>query len=86
MARCPKYLKVDDFDLLASSLGYTLSDDGVSALGEITEYLATQLILVAASKNGKHPLNFEDITKAASRIGIRLTLASNQPKVENAKI
>ncbi len=83
MGRCPVYLNVDDFDTLAKSLDKSLTDSGAGALGEITEYIATQIILQAA--NGKsEPLDFDAIIQAAKSLGVNLDIDLVRKKVTSA--
>ena len=73
MGRCPEYLNEDDFDKLAGSIGYTLTDTGVSALGEICEQLSLCLIRLAG-KQGEPQIDYVDVIDAARRIGIKMKI------------
>ena len=86
MGRCPVYLNVDDFDNLANSVGLTLTDHGVSAIGEITEFLAKQLLEVAHQLSGKETLDFEDIVRSAEVLKLELLMNAHIRKIDNAWI
>ncbi len=84
MGRCPDYLNVDDFDKLADSVGIRLTDNGVSALGEIIEFLALKLIDRAQKISSENIIDYEHIISAAKTSGIKLTLNSEIKKVISA--
>lgn len=84
MGRCPDYLNVDDFDKLAESVNIRLTDDGVSALGEIIEFLSLRLIDRARKLTSDQTLNYEHIISAAKAAGIKLTLNTETKKVISA--
>ncbi len=73
MARCPEFLRADDFDLLAGSVGARLTDDGVSALGEIAEQVCLLIIeaAVASAPQAAH-LTFDDVVSAGNTLGLRI--------------
>lgn len=85
MGRCPKYLNVNDFDALASSLGITLTDNGVSAIGEICEYLAAHILREAKTGN-LEPLEFDTIVETAQSLGITLEIDQETSIVRKAKL
>jgi hypothetical protein len=84
MGRCPDYLNVDDFDKLAESVDIQLTDDGVSALGEIIEFLALRLINRAQRLSSEKTLDYEHIISAAKSAGFRLTINADEKKVISA--
>ena len=84
MGRCPIYLDVDNFDVLANSMGLSLTDGGVSALGEIAEYLAMQILNNVKQGNSLSNIGFEEIIRSAEACGIHLELDRQQKKVLSA--
>lgn len=86
MGRCPIYLNVDNFDHLAASLDLSLTDDGASALGEITEFLATQILEAIPSDSKEHPITFAAVIAAAERLGISLDVDYGIKTVRGASI
>jgi hypothetical protein len=77
VGRCPDYLDVSNFDALAGAMGLELTDDGVSALGEITELLARQILdFTHQSTQAFRPPSWLDdgmgrLTADAERDGVR---------------
>jgi hypothetical protein len=86
MGRCPKHLNVDNFDSLANSLGIYLTDDGASAIGEICEHLAIQILKSAGAGNQVEALEFNTIIKAASSLGIKLEVDAQKKTVGKASV
>lgn len=86
MGRCPKYLNVDDFDAIAQSMGLKLTDDGVSAVGEICEYIAMQIIRKGSQDGNSEILDFENIVSVAKTLGISLELNRDTKTVVRAII
>lgn len=84
--RCPKFLDVSGFDSLANSIDIKLSDDGVSSLGEICEFLAIQILEGAQSINDGEFVNLEAIIYSAKSLGIKLELDSQGTTVIKAEI
>lgn len=75
MPRCPDFLNPADFDKLAASIGATLSDTGVSAIGEIAEFLSIQLLELAlfrSESQGRNKLTDREIIDAAEALGINV--------------
>lgn len=86
MGRCPTYLNVDNFDDLAHSLGLSLSDEGVSALGEIVEFLAIEILNAVDSDSKSRPISFLAIIDAAQRLGVNLDLEPSVKTVKGANL
>ena len=86
MARCPKYLNVDSFDDLARAFNLSLSDDGVSALGEIAELLSIQILSAVDSDSKNRQIDFSAIIAAAQRIGISLDVDPSAKTVKEASL
>jgi hypothetical protein len=86
MGRCPKYLNVDDFDSIAQSLELKLTDDGVSAVGEICEYIAMQIIRQGSQDGNTATLDFDNIISVAKSLGISLELNLETKTVVKANI
>ena len=86
MGRCPKYLNVDSFDDLARSLNLSLTDDGVSALGEIAELLSIQILDAVDSTEKNAPINFSAVVTAAQILGIDVEVDTMAKTVREAKI
>lgn len=83
MPRCPDYLNPNDFDKLATSVGLQLSDTGVSALGEIAEYISIQLLKLATNHcldNGPIVLDKDAIICAANKLGIEVVEVNTDQK------
>ena len=81
MPRCPDFLSPNDFDELARSLNISLTDDGVAALGEIVEYIATQIMQTAISSKDNKVLDQSDILTAAENLGIKIYLSKKSNKI-----
>lgn len=86
MPRCPTYLNVDDFDKLAETMGLSLTDDGVSAIGEIAELIAQQILENAKVVAGDHPFNIQEIISAATDLCIKIDVDWERKKVIKASI
>ncbi len=86
MPRCPEVLNVDDFDKLAGSMELKLTDDGVSALGEITELIAK--LILSAGRNGSRnaTLNLDSIVTSAEKIGIKVDVDRSKKKVNSVRL
>lgn len=80
MPRCPDFLDPDDFDRLAGSVGVSLTDFGVSALGEAIEMIATQVILVARDRQSSRSLDIDDILRSLRTLGVEVELSDNPTK------
>ena len=86
MGRCPKYLNVDNFNMLASAMGISLTDDGASAIGEIMEHLAVQILRAASANNRVQSLDFTAILNSAKTLGIQLDVDKETKTVKNASL
>ena len=86
MGRCPTYLNVDNFDDLAHSLALSLTDEGVSALGEIVELLSIQILEAVDSDSKSIPIDFAAIIAAARSLEISLDLDPTVKTVRGARI
>lgn len=86
MGRCPKFLELSGFERLATAMGTTLSDDGISSLGEITEFIAQQIIAKAHDKNSGSYIDMQAIVSSAESLGIELDLDWQQKIVKNVKL
>lgn len=86
MARCPKYLEVDNFDRLANSMNLKLTDNGVSALGEIIEFVTMQLLSVANKHDSNNTLDIDAILKASEELGINISVDQSVPIIKNARL
>lgn len=86
MGRCPVYLNVDDFERLANSMGVKLTDDGVSSFGEITEFIAKQILETSRNGTGLQKLGINDILSSATKLGIELDVDQDAKRVRGAKI
>lgn len=94
MGRCPKFLDVNGFDKLAHSMKVELTDDGVSALGEISEYIAQQILEIAqqnmfeeAQKTGQlRAIDIAAIVSSAEKITIALDVDWHSKTVKSARL
>ena len=86
MGRCPKYLNVDNFDKLAQSIGVELSDDGVSAVGEVCEFIALQIIRLGSKKGNTKIVEFDNVISVCESLGISLEINSDTKTVTNAVV
>lgn len=86
MGRCPRFLDVSGFDQLAKSLGVELSDDGVSCLGEISEFIAQQIIENACDHKEKSFLGISEMVSSAKELGIGLNIDWQRKVVRDARI
>jgi hypothetical protein len=87
MGRCPKYLKPDDFEALAESVNICLTDDGVSAIGEICEHVVTQILQkAAAAKHQAEALEFDSIVQAAEALGVKVESDRKNKSIQKATI
>jgi hypothetical protein len=82
MPRCPDYLRPDDFEKLAKSLGVNLTDAGIGALGEIIEGITTQILKESSRKNGgSNNLDLDIIISTSRALGIKVKLNNPGKKV-----
>lgn len=86
MGRCPKYLKPDDFEALAKSVNISLTDDGVSAIGEICEHVVIQILQKAASNHRAEALEFDAIVQAAESLGIKVEKDRKNKSIQKATV
>jgi hypothetical protein len=89
MPRCPDYLNPDNFDHLASSIGLELSDFGVSALSEIIEKIALQILKEASKNAGKNSeIGMDEIISEAQRLGVQIETYPNPDNkiIKSAKL
>jgi len=88
MGRCPDYLNVDDLDRLAESHGLALTDDGVSVLGELVEFIATDILRAAASERAEElkAIDREEIVRATQARMIDYVLDEGGKKIIRARV
>lgn len=70
MGRCPVYLSADDFERLAEASGISLTNDGVSALGEIAELISQLILQEAEAIRSNNPIDMRTIIASANKLGI----------------